>query len=147
MYSQKFSWTDIGTRDKFYKANKSFLNKKNTFDFSKKDEYIYFIEDKIIKYFADNRNVKNRYLRSKELKGLTPKIENIKNNFYSYKKIEGNVLYDLNNPEITLNLLTWLNKNLWIPKLLEESELINFSKLCKEFYLRKIPRKRPTWKS
>ena len=48
------SWFDIGNLDGFYKANKIFSSNKNDFDFSKKDEHIYFVNNNVIKYFSVN---------------------------------------------------------------------------------------------
>ena len=66
----KFSWFDIGNIDEHYLANKNFANDDIGFDFSKKDEYIYFVNNKVVKYFSESKTVKNRIQRANLLKNL-----------------------------------------------------------------------------
>lgn len=134
---KKFSWFDIGNLEGYYAANKSFSSKNNEFDFSKKDEYIYFIDNKIIKYFSESNIVKNRLKRANLLNKLTPIINKKSKYFYSYKKIKGKVLYDQNEKKTISNLLKWLKEELWIPKNLEFKEEQKFYKACKDFYFLK----------
>ena len=62
------------------------------FDFSKKDEYIYFINNNVIKYFSESKIVNNRIKRANLLKKLTPEIIKKFSHFYAYEMIIGNVL-------------------------------------------------------
>ena len=133
----KFTWFDIGSIDGYYAANKNFSSNKIEFDFSKKDEYIYFIKDTVVKYFSDANIVKNRVERSKLLNRLTPKIVKETPHFYSYKRINGKVLYDQKDINVVSNLLKWLKKELWIKKDLSPQYIENFFKACKDFYLEK----------
>ena len=51
-------------------------NKSNKFDFSKDKEFIYFINNKVIKFSANNNESKNKYLKFKLNKQVFPKIQN-----------------------------------------------------------------------
>lgn len=132
--SMKFSWTDIGKLKSYYDANKKLSKSKDSFDFSKTDEYIYFTKDKVIKYFLNSKTILNRYERSLNLKSLTPKINKKTNNFYSYDKLEGKVIYESKNINITKSLLQWLEDNLWKTKELNSIEKKVFKSSCKNFY-------------
>lgn len=132
--SKKFNWTDIGKLKSYYDANKEFSTSEDSFDFSKTDEYIYFNGEKVIKYFSNSETILNRYQRSLRLKSLTPKINKVTNNFYSYEKLEGNVIYDSKDINITKSLLQWLENNLWKTKKLNNIEKKAFKSSCKYFY-------------
>jgi thiamine kinase-like enzyme len=70
--------------------------------------------------------------RARELEGLVPPILAAGNNFYKYRKIEG----DLFANSVTLskfkNFLEWSAGNLWSPR-----ECKNFPDLCHSFYIDK----------
>ena len=133
----KFSWFDIGNIDGYYLANKNFANDDIGFDFSKKDEYIYFVNNKVVKYFSESKTVKNRIQRANLLKKLIPNLINKLTYFYSYEMLDGSVLYDQKDPEIVINLLHWLKKELWITPKLSINNKNKFFEACEEFYYKK----------
>jgi NDP-sugar pyrophosphorylase family protein len=132
-----FTWFDTGTLDNYKETNESFSGGNVKFDFSKGDEFIYFVNGKVIKYFADREIVDNRHQRAIHLKGLCPEIENKKGNFYSYKKIDGQVLYDVLNRQLVRDFLRWSRTNLWKQINLSEEEQKKFNEACKKFYFEK----------
>ncbi|MCF7910681.1 NTP transferase domain-containing protein [Candidatus Pacearchaeota archaeon] len=132
-----FTWFDTGTIKNYQETNKSFSGGNIKFDFSKGDEFIYFVNGRVIKYFADKDVAKNRAKRAEHLEGLCPKIEAQKENFYSYKKIDGQVLYSVLNRQVVKDFLYWAKLNLWVKKNLTESEKKDFYKSCKNFYYSK----------
>ncbi len=135
--SIKFSWYDIGNKEGYYKANKYFSKNNIEFDFSKKDEYIYFINNNVIKYFSESEIVKNRIKRTYFLPKITPNIIDQTTNFYSYEKIDGKVIYDQKNINVINELLRWLKSELWTPRKLSDTDEIKFFKACKDFYYKK----------
>jgi choline kinase len=139
--SKMFTWFDTGSLDKYIETNKSFLGAGSSFDFSKNNEFLYFVNGRVIKFFGDIQSAKNRVDRAKILDGLCPKIEGYRNNFYSYKKVEGNTLYEVINPQTLKNLLHWANQNLWKRKDLDKQNKEKFKKMCKEFYYNKTLRR------
>ncbi len=133
-----FTWFDTGTLENFNITNSHLSGDEKKFDFSKGDEFLYFVKDRVIKYFADESISDNRVKRANLLSGLTPTIENSAPNFYSYKKLEGNVLYDVLNDSTLLNFLEWCKEKLWIEKTLSgEDEKKVFEDACKKFYIDK----------
>lgn len=132
-----FTWHDTGNKQGYEKANEYISTTGVGFNFSKDDEFLYFVNGNVIKFFADSNIIQNRYERALSLQGLCPKIECFKSNFYSYKKVEGRVLYDVINDNIMDNLISWLDTNLWIDKKLNESEKRSFKSNCFSFYYQK----------
>ena len=145
LYSIFFTWHDIGNIEGYKKTKEKFSNIKEEFNFEKKNEYLYFVEDKVIKYFSDKDIIKKRFLRAKSLTGLCPVINLKTDFFYSYEKVNGNILYDQKNPTIVSKLLSWLDKNLWIKKTLEKSKNDDFKIECKKFYFDKTKNRLNTY--
>jgi len=129
-----FTWFDIGNMKNYIETNKSFSGKNDKFDFSKCNEFLYFVNDRVIKFFANEDITKKRVERASYLKGICPTIENYKGNFYSYKKVDGQTLYNSMNSDIIRSFLYWSKDVLWAKKTLTEEELKNFYKVCRNFY-------------
>ena len=129
-----FTWFDTGNLESYKETNKSFSGGNLKFDFSKGDEFLYFVNGKVIKYFADKNITNNRVTRAGLLKGLCPEIEVKKGNFYSYKKIDGQVLYNILNRQLIKDFLQWTKSNLWKEVKLFGLELKKFKDVCKGFY-------------
>ena len=132
-----FTWFDTGSLENFTKTNSHLSGDDKKFDFSKGNEFLYFVENKVIKYFADEKITENRFKRANILKGLTPKIDSYNNHFYSYEKIEGNVLYDVLSEGLILKFLDWCDNELWNKKELDDDSKIIFHRACNEFYKEK----------
>jgi len=132
-----FTWYDTGNMKGYVHANEEFTASGYNIDFSKPDEFLYFVGNNVIKFFADKKIVKNRYKRSKILKDLCPEIIHITNSFYAYEKQEGKVLYDIVNDRVMKNFIQWLDKQLWDRKVLSGSDLAVFQKACFDFYYKK----------
>jgi choline kinase/thiamine kinase-like enzyme len=129
-----FTWFDTGSLENYVETNRNFSGDRREFDFSKGNEFLYFVNGRVIKYFADAEITKRRVERAQHLKGLCPEIEGHRGNFYSYKKIDGQVLYDLLNSQVVNDFLQWAKQNLWQPKELQDIERENFTLACKKFY-------------
>jgi NDP-sugar pyrophosphorylase family protein len=130
----KFTWFDVGNVEKYVEANNSFIGGNEKYDFSKTDEFLYFVDGKVIKFFADKDIVRKRVERAKNLEGLCPKIEREEGNFYSYQFVEGHDLYNVLNPSLMGNFLRWARTLLWEKKELTEEEKERFRAACKIFY-------------
>jgi UTP-glucose-1-phosphate uridylyltransferase/thiamine kinase-like enzyme len=133
----RFNWHDTGNMQGYIEANKILSNSNYSFDFSKSDEFLYFVGNKVIKYFKNPLIIENRYKRSKFLQGLCPTITSLKDSFYAYEKIKGRVLYDSVNSEVMLDLLHWLDSKLWKKLNIENHELKLFRFACFDFYYNK----------
>jgi choline kinase len=133
-----FTWFDTGTKKNYIETNKNFAGEGKGFDFSKGNEFLYFVNGRVIKYFADAEIAKKRGERAKGLlKGLCPPLEGEKNNFFSYKKVEGHTLYNVLNSQHVTDFLHWAKLELWKEKELSFEEKIEFKKACKKFYTEK----------
>jgi hypothetical protein len=92
----------------------------------KKEESIYFYEDSVIKFFANEKINTNRITRAAQLSPLVPEIIDSSKNFYKYKKIEGKLLATVITREKFKDLLEWTKNNLWKPQSNRK-----FDQLCK----------------
>lgn len=137
MKAIKFNWFDVGSTENYTKAKQQFNKNIERFDFSKTDEYIYFIKDRIIKYFKDAKLNKKRIERTKLLFGFIPPIDKYSTNFLSYKKIQGTTLYNNLNDKVVSDLLEFLKINFWKKIKLEKSDGKKFQLACYNFYCTK----------
>ena len=123
-------WYDIGNTTELAKTRKSFKASIEVLD--KKDESIFFFENFVIKFFADSTVNKNRVIRANNLKELVPNIIESTENFYKYKKAEGNLFAKSVKRSTFLEFLEWANNNLWIRK-----QKNSFEEGCYDFYVKK----------
>lgn len=131
--TQNYTWYDTGSYENYKIAKETLEDVK--FDFSKPDEYIYQLDDKIIKFFIDNNKIKLLKKRWVKLKKITPKKLKFTNNFLSYEKFKGSTLYQVINNHILKNLLFFLDRSLWSSRSKIASK--KFIKNCKDFYYTK----------
>lgn len=126
------TWTDIGNLESLAKARQE--NKENINVLDKPEESIFFIENKVIKFFHDINIVDSRVKRTQYLSNTTPSIEKHTKNFYSYAKEEGEILsrHPKFNCKTIETLLEWANKKLW-----SVNSDDDYSKKCNEFYVEK----------
>lgn len=127
---KKIKWKDVGN----YKNYEFEKNKLQKFDFSKDKEFIYFINNKVIKFSKNKIEAKNKYLKFKLAKKNYPKNTNYLKNFLFYDYINGHNFYDIVNKKNLLNLLLYLQKNLWFKKIIKKNY---FKKKCYNFYKNK----------
>ena len=83
--AKRFEWSDIGNLRALSSA-KNIIN-KNSLKYNileKNDEKIWFVNNKVIKYFKDDKIVKKRVKRSLNLKNYIPRILGKKNNLYCW---------------------------------------------------------------
>lgn len=123
-------WLDIGNVGELEKTRRLFNPFAEVLE--KKEESIYFFDEHVVKFFSDSKICINRVQRSEYLTGLIPSIVSHGNNFYKYKKIDGNLLAKNITDEKFKHLLEWSKINLWKSK-----EFKNFSDLCYNFYIDK----------
>ena len=118
------NWIDMGSFEKYSEL----VNGENGFNFSKLDEYIYFVNNKVIKFFKDSVISNNRVKKAKMNSNVFPKIEYSGEQFYSYELLEGDILYKKVNNNNFKDFLSWMKNNLWHIK------IDDISKECKAFY-------------
>lgn len=126
-------WLDTGNIAALNNARQKIADKFDNLD--KIDESIYLFGDFVIKFFYDKEILKNRMKRAKVLKGLIPKIDGIRDNFYRYKHVRGDTFSSVVTNNDFESFLQWAKKKLWISKR-DRSEK-EFKKVCSDFYLDK----------
>ena len=123
-------WEDIGDLKKYQKI----LSESENFDFSKPNEFIYFINNMVIKFSTESENILQLISKLKIHSDIFPKIKSSGKNFFCYDYFEGNIFYNLNDVSKFELLLNWLEKNLWHSVNIEDKKMNN---LCKKFYYEK----------
>jgi len=126
-----FSYIDTGHNVGYEYANR--LYDKNLV-LSKKNEFIFFENDLVIKYFNEKNIISKRLERAKLLKGYIPNICMNNDNFYAYKKIPGRTLSNVVDNKLFKNLLNSYNNDLWKRKNLDSTKIIEFKDACLQFY-------------
>lgn len=124
------NWLDTGNTNRLKEAKEYFKNDINVLE--KETESIYFFNDFIVKFFADSSINQNRVERAISLYPLVPKILGSSNNFYKYKKVNGNLFSESVNEKSFKNLLNWADEHLWI-----KSPETNITEYCSKFYIEK----------
>ena len=126
-------WHDIGNAESLYKAR---LEIKDSFRIlDKADESISIFDKFVIKFFNDEKMVRDRVARGKILKGLAPEILESKPNFYKYKYASGHLYSKVATPHNFVKFLDWAGKNLW--KENREVSEQKFKEVCHGFYYKK----------
>lgn len=129
-----FNWFDTGNEAGYNLANRFFEKNRVII---KPDEFIYFENGKVIKYFKDKKTILERVERASKLKGIVPEIVDVSSNFYSYQFLEGKTLAKVNDIAIFKRLLNFCENTIWQKKELNEEEKNNFKEMCKKFYYKK----------
>lgn len=128
--SYSISWTDVGTKEKYIKE----LKKHENYDFSKADEFIYVLRERIVKFFQNPEIAELRVKKAKINPAIFPSIEAHKNCFYSYPYLPGETLYKHSEVEVFCKFLNWLKQEVWLKKDIDSARLRD---LCEKFYFQK----------
>ena len=131
-----FKWSDCGSIKSLNNLRKRLKLDVAQNILPKDNEFISFVDGKVIKFHVDRNFIQKRVLRQKILKKFTPKILDYSENFYAYKKIQGEIFSKKNNKENFQKLIIFL-QNFWAEKKLSSKEKKTFSKTCLKFYRNK----------
>jgi len=126
----------LSTNAGYKQAVSRYFGNKNNFDFSKPEEAIYFVNDRVVKFFKDEKVVKSKVERARLLGGLVPVIDKVGRNYYSYKLISGKTMYESLVPGLTSQFLEWCSAFLWNHRKinLTAEQQNEFARACTEFY-------------
>ena len=130
LYTKKIKWNDIGDLKKYIEIQKRFDSKS----IAKTNEFIYFINNKVIKFFSDEKIVEKRVKKAKVKPKIFPNVERCGKNFYWYRLWNGRPLYSCVTPALFKKLLNWLDEKVWTNVDLDSTTTEN---LCKDFYYKK----------
>lgn len=132
-----FTWFDTGSYENYKATDRHFSGRNAKFDFSKGEEFIYFINGRVIKYFADAEIVQKRCKRAEMLGDACPRIEGLRPHYYSYREIEGQTLYSILNNQRIREFLDWAKQHLWHLQELQGQSLEIFRAATRDFYYAK----------
>lgn len=125
-------WHDTGSVHTLNLARSRYPQLYDVLD--KPEESIYFIDDHVIKFFADKLICSNRIKRAEVLMGLIPSFENSSNNFYKYKKEDGELLANVITENKIKYLIEYGEEYLWTIKKIDN---LDFKNICSKFYYNK----------
>lgn len=124
------TWRDIGDLGKYEKNQSEYIN----YDFSKSNEFLYILDGRVVKFFADDQVVSDRVTKAKLKQEVFPEIEGVRNQFYSYRFVPGDTLYKINDHYLFSYLLDWLEQFVWEKRTVEVPHM---RELCWRFYVDK----------
>lgn len=127
------SWFDVGSVEGLNHARKEITDKLVNMD--KIDQAVYIFDKFVIKFFFDESLVQEKVKRAVILAPLVPEIEGVKNNFYRYKYVKGDLYSRAVTPLDFEKFLDWCKGHLWIA--LKEVSREKFKMVCQDFYFNK----------
>lgn len=130
-------WHDIGNIDSLEIARAIF--KDNNFHvLDKLAESIFKIDKNVIKFFSDSKTLNDRVKRVSYLNNTVPEMLAIKNNFYKYAYVDGELFSKVANRSNFIEIVKWAEKNLWLKV---EVDLNSFTEKCHDFYILKTKKR------
>ncbi|MBR9703241.1 phosphotransferase [Candidatus Woesearchaeota archaeon] len=129
-----FTWFDTGNEAGYNYACR-FFDKNRVI--IKPDEFLYFENGKVIKYFANKHTVEERIKRAEKLEGIVPPLTFKGHNFYAYDFIEAQTLPKVTDPAIFESFLEYCNETVWKKIDLTKEQKVEFKKQCEKFYVEK----------
>lgn len=133
VHSIELPWVDLGTYERYEKFSKE----TSPFDNGKSDEFLYIVNNRVIKWFRNPANTMNRLARIEGREHLFPKIIEHRGPWYSYHFVPGDVLYKSLTAETFTKFLEWMAFEVWQ---MSESKTLT-PELCRKFYYDKTMRR------
>jgi NDP-sugar pyrophosphorylase family protein len=130
LYVKDVHWQDMGTLKQFQDIQK----KSKLKNIAKSNEFLYFINNKVIKFFDNEKIIDNKISKSKIKPTLFPKVKKINSNFYFYPFWDGDVFYKSGNEFAFEKLLKELYEKFWSKVNVKKHVIQN---MCKKFYYEK----------
>ena len=131
LYPIKFTWFDTGDQKGLRRSQEYFGDVENL---DKDSEFIYFLNGDVVKFFPDSEWVSKRVQRADLLGDMCPKILGTTENFYKYRRVEGEELSRIADDRLCRDFLNWCKENLWEHIELGVKETERFYLICRQFY-------------
>ena len=128
-----FSWYDTGIIENLEITRRAFAKKDSPHILEKPNEAIWFVNNKAVKYCADEKFIKDRVDRAAHIKRYIPEITDTKTNIYAYKLINGSTMSRVVTRPLFQSFLNWMN-DFWIGAPLNDVDRATFEKKCLNFY-------------
>jgi CTP:phosphocholine cytidylyltransferase-like protein len=129
--TREIGWVDVGS----YEGYKNELSRFENYDFSKTDEFLYQVNRRVIKFFADPKIAAGRIKKASLNPEIFPKINGSSEQFYSYDFVNGETLYTKNSVELFKSFLEFMDAKVW--KRSPNFNSVKFQNICKYFYYEK----------
>lgn len=132
----EFTWFDTGNLKKLQETREAFARNTDQDEhitLEKEEEAIFFVNQKVIKFCVDDDFIANRVTRASKLYPFTPKVDDVKKNFYSYSWINGSVMSKSTDHSAFVEFLDWI-KDLWVEQKLTKEQKVHFDNAALNFY-------------
>jgi len=130
------TWLDTGNLGSLEDARKNIWGEAPTL-LEKEDQAVYLLNDRVVKFFSVPEMVTARVSRAKALSDVVPPLLGSTNNFFSYRRFDGDTLTHHVTPTTFRKLLSWCSERLWRDRL----PVKNCVMFCKDFYLTKTAKR------
>lgn len=134
-FARTVTWSDVGTLEKYKEVTSRYEN----YDFSKTNEFLYMVNGKVIKMFADPSITEKRVRKARLGTEVFPAVADHRGQFYSYYLQPGKTLYEEIDSKKFSELLSFLDRKLWRSNDVPEAEM---RKICRKFYYDKTIERR-----
>lgn len=130
---RKFTWYDTGNMNALTAAREALRQPGAPNILDKANEAIWFVDNSVIKFSADDRFIANRIERSAMLGDWCPQITGHSRNMYRYDKVEGRIFSEIVTVPLFRKLLNQSDR-FWetIPLSPEQKKI--FMTDCRDFY-------------
>ncbi len=126
-----FTWYDTGTEESYRLAVNALAGEPFL---EKPGEFLYFEQDRVIKFFSDPQRAVNRAKRAGLLEGNVPEVIGAHGNFFAYHFSPGRRLADVRDCAIFRRFLCFMNDKLWRSRILDPKQQVAFVDACDRFY-------------
>jgi len=113
-YVQLIPFVDLGTFEKYQTYYDNSMNSTVSYDYSKTDEFLYFVNNRVVKFFKDIEITDDRVIRARYKPLHFPKID-VSGQFYGYDYETGHTLYENNPIQLFETFVHWLDTDFWPP--------------------------------
>jgi thiamine kinase-like enzyme len=126
------SWYDMGNVDSLEVARKA-MSDNDFHVLDKLAESIYKVNGSVIKFFHNSEVLANRVKRVGYLNNTVPELSGVKENFYKYDYVKGDLFSRVANRSNFLSLIKWAEAELWKPH--PNADNAKFKSDCEDFYV------------
>jgi choline kinase len=128
------TWHDMGNIDSL-ENTRNIMRSDDFHVLDKLAESIFKVDGSVIKFFYDKKILSDRVARVKFLNDCVPELTGVKENFYKYEYVKGDLFAKVANRTNFLKLIEWAKEKLWQPA--NNIDLVKFKEVCQDFYINK----------
>lgn len=129
----RFTWCDTGNLESLAHTRSRFKRPDDPNILEKKDEAIWFVDDRVIKFSNDTKFIEERFSRAKQLEGYIPQVCDRTDHMYSYVRARGTVMSECVTTPVFLKFLENCQQ-FWTARSLSFDSQSLFRESCMKFY-------------